>query len=142
MARKDSLLAVMAIKGFPSRLSKGTNTLISGVLPLLEIQIITSLGWIIPKSPWIASAACIKREGVPVEFIVATIFCAIIALFPMPVTTTLPPLSRIVWTERAKSLSKKFVNFPKEYSSVSMVSRAKSSILLKFSKIVIFRFAT
>jgi len=37
-----------------------------------------------------ASAACIKIAGVPVEFRVATILLAIMALFPIPVITTLP----------------------------------------------------
>ena len=37
-----------------------------------------------------ASAACIKTEGVPVEFKVATILLAIMALFPMPVIITRP----------------------------------------------------
>ena len=37
-----------------------------------------------------ASAACINTEGVPVEFRVATILFAIMALFPMPVIMTRP----------------------------------------------------
>jgi hypothetical protein len=37
-----------------------------------------------------ASAACIKTAGVPVELKVATIFVAMFALFPIPVTTTRP----------------------------------------------------
>jgi hypothetical protein len=37
-----------------------------------------------------ASAACIKMAGVPVEFIVATIFEAMIALLPIPLITTRP----------------------------------------------------
>ena len=36
-----------------------------------------------------ASAACMKTAGVPVEFMVATIFIAITPLFPMPVIMTL-----------------------------------------------------
>ena len=42
-----------------------------------------------------ASAACKNIDGVPVEFNVATIFCAIMALFPIPVTTNLPFDSKI-----------------------------------------------
>ena len=37
-----------------------------------------------------ASAACIKIAGVPVELKVATILVAILALLPIPVTITLP----------------------------------------------------
>ena len=51
-----------------------------------------------------ASAACIKSEGVPVEFKVATILFPIIALFPIPVTTTLPLEFKIAFTESSKSL--------------------------------------
>jgi hypothetical protein len=37
-----------------------------------------------------ASAACKKIAGEPVEFSVATIFCATMALLPMPLTTIRP----------------------------------------------------
>jgi len=37
-----------------------------------------------------ASPACMNMAGVPVEFKVAAIFVAIIALFPIPETITLP----------------------------------------------------
>jgi hypothetical protein len=37
-----------------------------------------------------ASAACMKIAGVPVEFSVATIFVAIFALLPIPVINNLP----------------------------------------------------
>lgn len=50
-----------------------------------------------------ASAACIKIAGVPVEFNVATIFEAMIALLPIPEITTLPFEDIIQETEFAKS---------------------------------------
>ena len=81
---------VIAINLLPLDFIKGTNTLISGVFPLFEIQMTTSSSKIVPKSPWIASAACINIDGVPVEFSVATILVAIIALLPIPVMITLP----------------------------------------------------
>ena len=37
-----------------------------------------------------ASAACRNMDGVPVELKVATIFCPMIALFPIPVTINRP----------------------------------------------------
>ena len=95
----------MAINLLLPRLSKGTNTFISGVLPLLEMHITTSSCCIIPKSPWIASAACIKMAGVPVEFIVATILLAIMALLPIPVITTRPLDCNIYCTDLVKSSS-------------------------------------
>ncbi len=49
-----------------------------------------------------ASAACMKIAGVPVELNVATIFSAIIALFPMPVTITLPFMLKRVSTQLVK----------------------------------------
>ncbi|MNY74771.1 hypothetical protein D3C86_2138770 [compost metagenome] len=42
-------------------------------------------------------------EGVPVELKVATIFCAIMALLPIPVTITRPLLSIIKSTTLTKS---------------------------------------
>jgi hypothetical protein len=51
-----------------------------------------------------ASAACMKTAGVPVELKVATSFCAIMALFPMPLTITLPPEAIISFTVSGKSL--------------------------------------
>ena len=50
-----------------------------------------------------ASAACMNKAGVPVELKVAAIFWAIRALFPMPVSTTLPRVSKILLTQVIKS---------------------------------------
>ena len=53
-----------------------------------------------------ASAACMKIAGVPVEFKVATILVAMLALLPIPVTTTLPLLSKMAGaTREAKAVS-------------------------------------
>ncbi|MNZ80166.1 hypothetical protein D3C78_987940 [compost metagenome] len=65
---------------------------------------VTSSFCIIPKSPCIASAACMYNAGVPVEFIVATIFCAMMALLPIPVITTRPLELRMILTIVSKSL--------------------------------------
>ena len=43
-----------------------------------------------PKSPCIASAACRKTAGCPVELNVATILLAILALLPIPATISRP----------------------------------------------------
>ena len=51
-----------------------------------------------------ASAACIKIAGVPVELSVDTIFEAIFALLPIPVITTRPDDSKIRFTLSAKSV--------------------------------------
>ena len=83
----------------------GTSILISGVSPLFERMTTMSPSRTMPKSPWMASAACINTAVVPVEFIVATIFWAMRALFPMPENTRLPLFSRIKATVSAKSSS-------------------------------------
>ena len=62
----------------------------SDVSPELEIAITQSSFFILPKSPWLASVACIKYDGVPVEVRVADILLPMCALFPTPVITTFP----------------------------------------------------
>jgi hypothetical protein len=50
-----------------------------------------------------ASAACMKMDGVPVELRLATSFAPMMALFPIPVTMTLPFAFNIRSTHRTKS---------------------------------------
>src|SRR5690554_247302 len=52
-----------------------------------------------------------KMEGVPVEFKVATIFCPICALFPIPVMINLPFDEKIAFTASEKSSSKSSIAF-------------------------------
>jgi hypothetical protein len=52
-----------------------------------------------------ASAACINKAGVPVEFKVATILAAIWALLPIPVITTRPLRAKMARTQASKSSS-------------------------------------
>ena len=104
-ARNDSVLPTRAIRVFPKSLISGTSIFISGVSPLFETQMTTSSGCTMPRSPWMASAACIKAAGVPVELNVETILVAMFALFPMPVTTTLPFAEKIVSTAFTKASS-------------------------------------
>ena len=67
-----------------------------------------------------ASAACIKIAGVPVELKVATILLAIKALLPTPVITTLPLDCRIQLTAAANSAVKRLDKFFMALPSVSM----------------------
>src|SRR5580693_6881711 len=55
-----------------------------------------------PRSPWLASAACTKNAGVPVEASVAAIFLPTWPDLPMPVTMTRPRALRIVSTAATK----------------------------------------
>ena len=50
----------------------------------------TSSAVIMPRSPWLASAACTKNAGVPVDASVAASLRAMWPDLPMPVTTTRP----------------------------------------------------
>ena len=102
-ARYDCGLPTMATILLPRNLMSGTNTLISGVSPLFDKMTTISPSRMMPKSPWMASAACINTAMVPVEFIVATIFWAMMALFPMPENTRLPLFSNIKSTTFWKS---------------------------------------
>ena len=55
----------------------------------------TSSDVIMPRSPWLASAACTKKAGVPVEARVAAILRPIWPDLPSPVTMTRPLAWRI-----------------------------------------------
>ena len=50
----------------------------------------TSPSAIMPRSPWLASLACTKKAGAPVEAKVAAIFLATCPDLPMPVQITRP----------------------------------------------------
>ena len=62
----------------------------SSLLPEFDRKITTSLDVIMPKSPWLASAGCIKKLGVPVLAKVEASFLPICPDLPIPLTTTLP----------------------------------------------------
>ena len=62
--------------------------------------------------------------GVPVELNVATIFCAILALLPIPVTITLPFDFKISSTALIKSSVTELLKFLIDFHSFSMVDNA------------------
>src|SRR5262245_24509855 len=68
-------------------------------------------------------------EGVPVELNVATIFSAIMALLPTPVTTTLPLDLRMSSTEPINSEFRLLFSFLMESASISKVRFARFKIL-------------
>ena len=72
-----------------------------------------------------ASAACIKTDGVPVELSVAVIFCAMMALLPIPVQITLPFEKNIIFTLSKKSLPIDFFNPATALASMVSVLFAK-----------------
>ena len=81
------------ISASPTRLSMTRSRKISSVSPLAESAITTSPAAKPPMSPWTASPGCRNSAGVPVELRVAAIFCAMMPLLPIPVTTTRPAFS-------------------------------------------------
>src|SRR5882724_6588309 len=68
---------------------------ISGCSPDHDIARMTSSGVIMPRSPWLASAACTKKAGVPVEASVAAILRATWPDLPRPVTINRPLAPRM-----------------------------------------------
>ena len=123
-ARNELVLPTMAMRVLPKCFIKGMRTLISGVLPLLERQMTTSEGCIMPRSPCMASAACMKRAGVPVLLRVETILVAMLALLPMPVTTTLPEAEKMVSTASEKLLLMRFSRFSIAFFSSAITCNA------------------
>ena len=105
-AKVDFRLQQKLISASPLRLRRVSRRRISSVSPLAESATTTSPGISTPRSPCTASAGCRNRAGEPVELSVAAIFCAMMPLLPMPVTTTRPLLSpqcRISSTARRKA---------------------------------------
>ncbi len=96
VAMGESRAPVKEIILAPICLSVGKILLISLVWPLFEMARTTSSFVTVPRSPWMASAGCRKREGVPVLFSVAAIFLATNPDFPIPVAITLPLAFKII----------------------------------------------
>ncbi len=65
------------------------------MVPELDSARNTSSPVIMPRSPWLASAGCMKNAGVPVDASVEAILRATCPDLPMPLTTTRPRHSRI-----------------------------------------------
>ena len=82
-----------------------------------------------------ASAACIKMAGVPVEFNVATILEATMALLPTPDTITLPLHCKMCCTACANWSSKRLIKFATALLSISRVRFAMDKIDLMSLKV-------
>ena len=105
-ASVDCRLQQKLTSASPLRFSVASSRRISSVSPLAESAITTSPGISTPRSPCTASAGCRNSAGDPVELSVAAIFCAIMPLLPIPVTTTRPlpsPQRTIRSTARSNS---------------------------------------
>ncbi len=93
-ASVDSTLPVRVMSGMARRFRCGSRNSSSGLSPELDSASTTSLAVIMPRSPWLASAACRKKPGVPVLARVAAILRPTCPDLPMPVTITRPLQAR------------------------------------------------
>ncbi|MCY1235770.1 hypothetical protein D3C86_1185580 [compost metagenome] len=75
-----------------------------------------------------ASEACKNIDGVPVELSVATIFWAMMALFPIPVTINRPFDLKMISTASAKSLVRSSERFAIALLSANIVFLAEANI--------------
>ena len=124
-ANVDCSPPVMAIKGAPRRLSTGKMAVSSPLSPLLEMASTRSSPVTMPRSPWLASAGCTKKAGVPVDAKVAAILRPTWPLLPMPMTTTRPRAKSTACTACANTPSTRAANPVSAAASISKVSRAR-----------------
>ena len=87
----------------------------------------TSSRWIMPRSPWLASAECTKYAGVPVLESVEAILRAMWPDLPMPLTITRPRQSRIRETAARKRSSSRAISARTASASMASTLRASSS---------------
>src|SRR3954466_3128385 len=87
----------------------------------------TSWDVIMPRPPWLASAGCMKKAGVPVEASVEAILLPTWPDLPMPVTTTRPPfIPRISSTARRNDSPMRSFKPLTACASISSTSRASA----------------
>jgi len=130
LARIDCRPPVMAISGTPWRVSTGKMAASSSLSPLLEMASTTSIGWIMPRSPWLASAGCTNMAGVPVDASVAAILRPMWPLLPIPMTTTRPRHTNIICTACANSGPMRATRPSTAAASISKVFRPRASAWL------------
>ena len=87
----------------------------------------TSPASIMPRSPWLASAACTKYAGVPVLAMVEAILRAMWPLLPMPLTTTRPVRAAISSSAARKRSSSRSISARTASASMASTRRASSS---------------
>ena len=120
----------MAIIGTEKRREKVMMFFNSTVSPDHDSARITSSRVIIPRSPCDASLGWTKEAGVPVEAIVAAIFCPMCPLLPIPDTITRPRAFLISATASengpARPLSREPRSAPSPSVSSSSVRNAEA----------------
>src|SRR5210317_561268 len=88
-----------------------------------------------PRSPWLASAGCIKKAGVPVDASVAAILLLTCPDLPMPVTTIRPGVSMHNWQAATKSSLRRDLSESTARASMSrtLAANASSSFFVSVS---------
>ena len=124
----------MAIVREPIFLISGKSRFVSSVSPLLEIIMTTSLRVTCPKSPWMASALCIHKLGVPVDENVEAILRPMIPVLPMPATITRPLHLAIRSTAFTKSRLIRPIKSATALASIAMTSLAFWIVILSFMR--------
>ena len=125
-ARRESVAPVIAMSRAPRRLTRGTIASSSSVLPEFDRASTTSSEITMPRSPWLASAGCMKKAGVPVEARVAAILRAMWPDLPMPLTTTRPRQARISSQARTNEPSMRCGNAAMASASICSTSTARA----------------
>jgi len=129
-ARFDWSLPVMVIMSAPNRLRDGVIASNSSLSPEFDRAITTSSSVIMPRSPWLASAGCMKNAGVPVLANVEAILLAMCPDLPIPVMTTLPLQFRMIETALENESFKRLAKFAISADSSSNTSRASDNIFV------------
>ena len=123
-ASEEFGLPLIATSGTPWRLISGRMASSSSVSPELLSARTTSFSVIMPRSPWLASAGCTKKAGVPVLASVAAILFAMCPDLPMP-DTTMRPVQSSIRAQARKKLASSRVDKPRIASaSMSKTRRA------------------
>ena len=124
LARLEVRPPVMPAIRTPWRLRAGSSDVSSWLSPLLEIASTMSLSVTMPRSPWLASAGCTKKAGVPVDARVAAILRPMWPLLPMPMTTTRPGVASMACATCTKRSSSRWASACSDWISMVKVSRA------------------
>ena len=128
LANVEFFAPVMLIIFAPRRLMVGTIFSSSSLSPEFDSAITTSPAVIIPRSPWLASAGCIKKAGVPVLARVAAIFPPTCPDLPMPLTTTRPWQCKMSCTAASKLASNRAAKALISCASMAKTLRASSKV--------------
>src|SRR5919201_3477557 len=129
-ASAELALPVMAMSFAPRRLTSGTMSRSSSLAPEDEMAMNTAPASIMPRSPWLASAACTKYAGVPVLAMVEAILRAMWPLLPMPLTTTRPLRVAMSSSAARNRSSNRSISARNASASIESTRRASSSALI------------